>query len=122
MAPRGEITADAGLAQAKKNEEYFKKLLKGMHMGGMASMREIGYKGHHISIQTTYKIEIDGKPFKGELGVSNAGTVHYHGMPNTGFDSAVELIECVIDTFPEEFGKGAGGGKRAALKTWSARK
>jgi len=138
MATRGEITADAGLAQAKTNAAYFKKLLKGgMPMGpGMGSMREIDYKGHLVTIETTYKIKIDGKPFKGELSASNDGSVHYHGIPNVAFDSAVQLVQAVIDTFPQEFGKpskrpghrGMGGmkmsgrAKPAAKKRSTARK
>jgi hypothetical protein len=108
----GEITADASAAQARKNAGYFKKLLQGMHMGGagMGSMREADYNGHHITIKTTYQIKIDGKPFMGVLGVSNAGTVHYHGMPTASFASALDLIKSVIDTFPDEFAAGSGGG------------
>ena len=107
MVTRGEITADAGLAQANKSADYFKALLKGgMPMdAGMGSMREIDYKGHRVTIETTYKIKIDGKLFKGELSVSNAGSVHYHGIPNVAFDSAVQLVQAVIDTFPQEFGQ-----------------
>ena len=107
MVTRGGITADAGLAQANKSAAYFKELLKGgMPMDpGMGSMREIDYKDHHVTIETTYKIKIDGKPFKGKLSVSNAGSVHYHGIPNVAFDSAVQLVQAVIDTFPQEFGK-----------------
>ena len=111
MATPGEIGADAGAAQATKNAAYFKRLLQGMHMGGgMSSMREADYKGHHITIKTTYQVKIDGKPFEGELGVSNVGSVHYHGMPNTSFGSALDLIKSVIDVFPDEFAKGSGGG------------
>jgi hypothetical protein len=121
MAKRGEITADAGLAQAETSAAYFKELLKGgMPMGpGMGSMREIDYKGHHVTIATTYKIKIDGKPFKGELSVSNAGSVHYHGIPNVAFDSAVQLVQTVIDTFPQEFdklSKPPGHGGMGAMK------
>ena len=137
MATSGEITADASAAQAKKNAAYFAKLLKSMSMGhGMRSMREAEYQGHHITIKTTYQVKIDGRLFKGELGVSNAGTVHYHGMPNTGFASALDLVKCVIDVFPDEFAKGSGGGghmagmdmkmsgsrKRAVTKKSAARK
>jgi len=111
MTTPGEITADASATQAKKNAEHFKKLLQGMHMGGgMDSMREADYKGHHITIKTTYEIKIDGKPFMGELGVTNAGMVHYHGMPAAGFASALDLVKTVIDTFPDEFAAGSGGG------------
>jgi hypothetical protein len=107
----GKITSDASAAQAKKSAPYFKKLLTGMHMGAAtSSLREADYKGHHITIKTTYQITIDGKLFKGALGVSNAGTVHYHGMPNTGFASALDLVKAVIDAFPDEYAKGSGGG------------
>ena len=107
MAKRGEITADASLTQAQTSAAYFKELLEGgMPMGpGMGSAREIDYKGHHVVIETTYKIKVDGKLFKGKLSVSNAGSVHYHGIPNVAFDSAVQLVQAVIDTFPQEFGK-----------------
>jgi hypothetical protein len=111
MATAGEITADASAAQAKKNAAYFKKLLTSMHMGhDLGAVRETEYKGHHISIRTTYEITVDGRPFNAPLTVTNAGTVHYHGMPNTGFASAVDLIKSVIDVFPDEFTPGSGGG------------
>ena len=107
-----EITADASATQAKKNAGYFRKLLQGMHMGGVGggSVREADYNGHHITIKTTYQIKIDGKPFMGAVGVTNAGAVHYHGMPAAGFASAIDLVKSVIDTFPDEFAAGSGGG------------
>lgn len=111
--PTAEITADASLSQAKKNAPYFKKLLTGtrMHMhSGMGSVREADHNGHHIVVQTIYKVTIDGKPFKGALGVTNGGMVHNHGMPNVGFASAVDLVKAVIDTFPDEFAKSSSGG------------
>lgn len=107
MPPRagtGPISADASLAQAKKNEAYFKKLLTAMPMHeGMSSVREADYQGHHIVVETTYKITIDGRRFQGALGVTDGGDVHYHGMPNVGFASAVDLVKAVIDTFPDDF-------------------
>jgi hypothetical protein len=107
-----EITADASAAQAKKNAGYFRKLLQGMPMGGgdRGSMREADYNGHHITIKTTYQIKIDGKPFMGAVDVTNAGAVHYHGIPAAGFASAIDLVKSVIDTFPDEFAAGSGGG------------
>jgi hypothetical protein len=110
--PTAGITADASLAQAKKSAPYFKKLLTGMHthmhMGsGMDSVREAEHRGHQIRVETTYKITIDGKPFDAALGVTNGGSVHYHGMPNVGFASALDLVKAVIDAFPDEFAKGA---------------
>jgi hypothetical protein len=103
----GLILADAGEEQAKKSSPIFKKLMQGsghaMSHGGDDSMREDIYKGHRITVMTTYQIRIDGKLFKGQLGVSNAGDVHYHGIPNVGFTSAMDLVRSVIDTFPDDF-------------------
>ena len=105
----GPISADASLATAQQNAAYFKKLLTGM-AHGHDSVREIDYKGHHVVVKTTYDVTIDGKPFQADLGVTNGGDVHYHGMPNVAFASALDLVKAVIDTFPTEFGKGKGGG------------
>ena len=105
----GPISADASLATAQQNAAYFKKLLTGM-THGHDSVREIDYKGHHVVVKTTYDVTIDGKPFQADLGVTNGGDVHYHGMPNVAFASALDLVKAVIDTFPNEFGKGKGGG------------
>lgn len=105
----GPITADASLATAGQNAAYFKKLLTGMTHGD-DSVRELDYKGHHVVVKTTYDVTIDGKPFHAGLGVTNEGDVHYHGMPNVAFASALDLVKAVIDTFPDEFGKGKGGG------------
>jgi len=108
LSKTGEITSDASLQQAQKSAEYFRSLLTGQHAhGGTDSVREADYKGHHIVITTTYEITIDGTPFTAGLGVSNDGSVHYHGMPNVGFDSAVDLMKAVIDNFSDEF---TGGG------------
>jgi hypothetical protein len=104
MPRRREITADASLEQAKKTSPTFKKLLQESHHGHGSSVRKDHYKGHHIVIRTKYDIEIDGKPFHGDLDVSNAGTVHYHGIPNVSSNSAVELMRAVIDSFPDDFG------------------
>jgi hypothetical protein len=103
MPARDDITADPSLAQAKKTSPVFKALLKSPH-GHHQSVREDHYKGHHITIRTTYEIEIDGRPFHGNLDVSNSGSVQYHGIPNVSSNSAVELIRAVIDTFPDDFG------------------
>jgi hypothetical protein len=106
----GEVSADASLAQAQKTAPYFKKQLADMPMhADMDSVREADYNGHHIVVRTTYKITIDGKPFDAGLGVTNAGNVHYHGIPNVAFASAIDLVKAVIDTFPDEFAKGPGG-------------
>jgi hypothetical protein len=106
----GEISADASLAQARKSAPYFKKLLTDMPMHrGIDSVREADHNGHHIVVRTSYKITIDGKRFDGVLGVTDSGNVHYHGMPNVGFASAIDLVKAVIDTFTDDFTKGSGG-------------
>ena len=111
ISKTGEITADASLAQAQKSAEYFKRLLTDTHAhGGTDSVREADHNGHHIVIRTTYEITIDGKPFTAGLGVSNDGSVHYHGMPNVGFDSAIDLMKAVIDNFAADFSGGGGHG------------
>lgn len=105
------VTADASLKQAKKSGPLFKRLLTThmvRHDHGM-SAREVDYKGRHIEIKTTYEVKVDGKKFDAALGVSNRGQVHYHGMPNVAFDSAIDLMKSVIDQFPEAFPKKAGG-------------
>ena len=70
----------------------------------MGSVRESRYKGHHIVVRTRYEIEVDGKPVTGHLGVGNDGQVHYHPMPNVAFASAIDMVEHLIDIFPEDFG------------------
>jgi hypothetical protein len=72
----------------------------------MESTREATYQGHQIVIRTTYRIEVDGMPIEGHLGVTNDGQVHYHAVPNLSFASAVDLVKQLIDTFPEDFGEG----------------
>jgi len=112
-SPTGGVTADASLAQARKTAPYFKQLLADMHahmQEASTSTREADYQGHHVVIQTTYKVTVDGKPFKAGLGVTDGGRVYYHGMPNVGFDSAVDLMKSVIDRFSDEFAGGGAGG------------
>lgn len=98
------ITSDASLAQAQKTSAALTKLLKGHHSHQASeSVRQEHYKGHHIIIKTSYDVTVDGKKFDAALAVSNAGNVEYHGMPNVGFASAVDLMRSVIDQFPQEF-------------------
>ena len=105
---KGEVVqADASLEQAIKSSPLFKKLLAS-HQGGHGhdhgdSLREEHHKGHHIVVKTTYEVTVDGKKFTAPLGVSNAGTVQYHGIPNMGFASAIDLMKRIIDQFPEDF-------------------
>lgn len=67
------------------------------------SIREDDYKGHHIKIQTSYKITIDNKPIKGHITVDNKGRLHTHAMPTYMFNSAVDMIKKLIDNCPSDF-------------------
>lgn len=100
------VQADASLAQAKKSSPKFRKLLKQGH-GAHGSLREIEYKGHHITIRTTYEVRVDGKKFNAPLDVSMVGEVSYMGLPNVSFGSAMDLMRAVIDQFPDAFAKGS---------------
>ena len=76
---------------------------------GPASVREAEYLGHRIVIKTSYEIEIDGKPLRAHVGVDNGGMVHYHGIPNNRFRSAIDLVKHIIDAFPDDFPPRTGG-------------
>jgi hypothetical protein len=99
------VLADASLTQARKNSMLFRQLMRGGHVAHQPgdSIREADHKGHHIVIRTKYEVSIDGKLFRGNLSVANSGNVHYHAIPNVGFASAIDLVKCVIDVFPDEF-------------------
>jgi hypothetical protein len=75
----------------------------GDHGGATESVREATYKGHRIMVRTTYQIEVDGKPVEGHLAVTNDGRVHYHTLPNISYASAIDLVQQVIDSFPDDF-------------------
>jgi hypothetical protein len=75
------------------------------------SVREVVYKGRLIRIETTYTITVDGEPVAGHVMVDNAGRVHYHSIPNQEFDSAVGMVQRVIDLASPEAGMGGGGGE-----------
>ena len=81
------------------------------HAGGLETVREDDYRGHHIVVRTTYSIEVDGRAVTGHLGVTNDGRVHYHPVPNLSFTSAIDLVRRLIDTFPDEFEGGAMPGQ-----------
>lgn len=73
------------------------------HVGPITTTRKDLYKGREIEIKTMYEITVDGKWVGGHLGVGNDGRVHYHPLPNYSSGSAVELVQRIIDSFPDEF-------------------
>ena len=85
----------------------------GGHAGPIETVRESTYRGHRIVVRTTYSITVDDMPVEGHLGVTNDGQVHYHAIPNLGFASAIELVEQLIDAFPDDFEDAPGHGDDA---------
>ncbi len=61
------------------------------------SVRTFEYEGRHVSIETHYRIVIDGVEFPDPIQVSDDGTVHYHGLPQYAPLSAVDLVKVIID-------------------------
>lgn len=102
-----------------KNAEKVKKVQLQTHQG-MESVREAEYQGHRIVVRTRYEIEVDGQMVMGHVGVTNDGNVHYHPVPNLSFPSAIEMVEKLIDIFPDDFSKNgprrAHGGKTVGTK------
>jgi hypothetical protein len=71
--------------------------------GSIESLREDEYKGHQISIRTTYRIQVDGKTLWAPLGLDNGGQLHCHSLPNYQSPSAIEMVKRLIDNFPDDF-------------------
>ena len=91
-----------------KNAAEVKKA-QHVHPASPGSVREAEYQGHRIVIRTTYRIEVDGVPVTGHVGVTADGRVHYHAVPNASFASAVDLVKRLIEVFPDDFNRGADG-------------
>lgn len=97
-------TAESIASYVAKNAENVKKAQTQIHHD-MQSVRETTYQGHRVVVRTWYEIEVDGKKIMGHVGVTNDGQVHYHPVPNLSFASAIEMVEKLIDIFPEDFEK-----------------
>ena len=57
------------------------------------------HRGKKIEVETTYRILIDGEPLRAHVSVLEDGRVHYHGLPNYSFTSALDLARKTIDVF-----------------------
>lgn len=71
--------------------------------GSIETLREDDYKGHHITIRTTYKIEVNARALQLPLALDNDGNLHCHSLPNYQFASALDMVKRLIDNFPEDF-------------------
>ena len=87
---------------ARQAAESFPAQHEDHHPQDTTSVREVGYKGRRIRIETTYRITVDGEPVTGHVMVSNDGSVHYHAIPNQQFESAVDMVKRVIDLTPPD--------------------
>jgi hypothetical protein len=96
----GAATPEQLAAAVERFQGDLERLRHG-HEHPTESVREATYKGHHIRIVTTYRIEVDGAPITGHLLVTHEGTLHYHAIPNQEFDSAVDMVKRIIDLSPE---------------------
>ncbi len=67
------------------------------HRESFTSIRTAEHRGRKIKIRTTYRIEIDGEPLTMHTMVMDDGSVHYHGLPNYSFPSAIDLVRSIID-------------------------
>ena len=67
------------------------------HGDPATSIRKATHCGRDIEVHTTYKIYIDGEPIEEHVVALEDGTVHYHGLPNYSFPSAVELARRIVD-------------------------
>jgi hypothetical protein len=93
-----DLEAAATPAQLGAAVDLYQDDLQRLHeMPGSGSVRHVTYKGHDIRITTTYHIELDGAEITGHLQVNNAGSVHYHAIPNQEFASAVDLVKRIVD-------------------------
>lgn len=104
-----DVTPESLVEHVGQNAPALRQSGHDHHSEAMESVREATYRGHHIVVRTSYRIEVDGVPVEGHLSVTDDGQVHYHAVPNLSFLSAVDLVKQLIDTFPDDFRPGSGG-------------
>lgn len=67
------------------------------HTDTFTTIRETAYRGKDIRVETTYRFTIDDEPLRAHVMVLDDGTVHYHGLPNYSFPSAMDLARKIVD-------------------------
>lgn len=67
------------------------------------SVREFTHQGHVVKITTSYHVEVDGHEVDPHLFVDEDGRVHTHATPFVTYQSAVDLMNAVIDAYPSAF-------------------
>lgn len=111
-------TSESIAAYVKSNAARARKAQQMNHGDGTIT-READYKGHHIVVRTRYEIEVDGMPLMGHMGVNDAGSVHFHPIPNLTFASALDMVRKIIDVFPADFAPGAKPAPMPGMKSAS---
>jgi hypothetical protein len=99
-----QLEAAATPAQLREAVETHQDELERLHHahdGDSETVRHVTYRGHDIRIVTTYRIELDGEAITGHLMVNNAGSVHYHAIPNQEFPSAIDAVKRIVDLTDE---------------------
>lgn len=93
-------------ATPKAMGAYLKKTVATSdHSMHSPSIRTTDYHGHEISIETVYRVQIDGKTVKVPLMVDETGIVHCHSLPNYQFQSALDMVKAIVDIFPDALPK-----------------
>ena len=69
----------------------------GAHAGhGSGSVRSFKLGKKRVDVTTTYKVKVDGKPFKIDLEVAPDGTVICHALPFYRASSALDVVAAAI--------------------------
>ncbi len=68
------------------------------HSDSFTTIRKATHQDKEIEIHTTYKILLDGEPLMAHTMVLDDGTVHYHGLPQYSFASAMDMARKIIET------------------------
>ncbi|MFJ9694353.1 hypothetical protein [Kitasatospora sp. NPDC101183] len=78
-----------------------------MGHGPVKTVRTADFRGHRISVTTSYDITVDGKHVDTGLVVDNSGMLSCCGLPAYQFLSAVDAVRVLINAYPDAFPAGA---------------
>lgn len=98
--PRVILEALAGQTAALRTGTVQAPVGYGAGHGGhesATSIRRATHRGKRIEVHTTYQIFVDGAPVREHIMALEDGTVHYHGLPNYSFRSAMDLARRIVD-------------------------
>ena len=111
---------------AKKKRHRKKKPSKkhDQHGGhqGHGSVRTASHNGFEIEIETSYEFRVNGKPLPIHAHVLDNGYIHSPALPNYGWQSAVDFVRQLIDSFPEDFAAYEKRKRKKKSKRKSSRK